>query len=139
MLKKVITYEDYNGVERTEEFYFNMSKAELTEMHLTTAQGLDEKIKNIVNAKSQVELEQFLKNLLIMSYGKKSDDGRLFMKNDEIRAEFTASPAYDMMYTELFTDEKACADFIEGILPKSLKDAAKANMAANTRPALTLG
>lgn len=125
MLKREITYEDYNGVERTEEFWFHMSKAELMKMQLTTGNGLDGKIKGIVKAKSQTELEKFIFELLVNSYGKKSDDGRLFVKNDAVRAEFMASPAYDIMYTELFTSETACAAFIEGILPKDLREAVK--------------
>lgn len=141
MLKKVITYEDYNGVERTEECYFNMTKAELIEMHQNTGTGLDGLImKEIIQEKNSTKLVKFLKELLVMSYGKKSDDGRLFMKNDEIRAEFMASPMYDILYSEIFTNEQAAADFIDGILPKSLKEAAEAAMAAkNAQPALTVG
>lgn len=141
MLKKVITYEDYNGVVRTEECYFNMTKAELIEMHQNTGTGLDGLImKEIIQEKNSTKLVKFLKELLVMSYGKKSDDGRLFMKNDEIRAEFMASPMYDILYSEIFTNEQAAADFIDGILPKSLKEAAEAAMAAkNAQPALTVG
>ena len=139
MLKKVITYEDYNGMERTEECYFNLSKSELMEMHLTTGAGLDTNIRNMVNAKDNVEIEKLMKNILVMSYGKKSDDGRLFVKNDAIREEFMASPIYDALYCELFTNPKAAADFVEGILPKSLMDAAKSQTAANAQPALTMG
>lgn len=140
MLKKVITYEDYNGVERTEECYFNMTKVELLEMHQNAGGGLDGIIKQIIQVKNNAELVKFLKELLVMSYGKKSDDGRLFMKNDEIRAEFMASPMYDMLYCEIFTDEKACSDFIDGILPKSLREAAKAEMAkTGGQAALTIG
>lgn len=141
MLKKVITYEDYNGVVRTEECYFNLTKAELIEMHQNTGTGLDGLImKEIIQEKNSTKLVKFLKELLVMSYGKKSDDGRLFMKNDEIRAEFMASPMYDILYSEIFTNEQAAADFIDGILPKSLKEAAEAAMAAkNAQPALTVG
>lgn len=98
MLKKTVTYTDYNGVERTEDFYFNLTRSELMEMHLTTEGGMDEKINSIIKAKSQPELEKLFKEILLKSYGKKSPDGRLFMKNDEIRAEFEASPVYDELY-----------------------------------------
>lgn len=142
MLKKTVTYTDYNGVERTEDFYFNLTRSELMEMHLTTEGGMDEKINNIIKAKSQPELEKLFKEILLKSYGKKSPDGRLFMKNDEIRAEFEASPVYDELYMKLFTDENAAADFVNGVIPQVQPNANPAmQMAAtaNAAPALTLG
>lgn len=142
MLKKTVTYTDYNGVERTEDFYFNLTRSELMEMHLTTEGGMDEKINGIIKAKSQPELEKLFKEILLKSYGKKSPDGRLFMKNDEIRAEFEASPVYDELYMKLFTDENAAADFVNGVIPQVQQNANPAmQMAAtaNAAPALTLG
>lgn len=142
MLKKTVTYTDYNGVERTEDFYFNLTRSELMEMHLTTEGGMDEKINSIIKAKSQRELEKLFKEILLKSYGKKSPDGRLFMKNDEIRAEFEASPVYDELYMKLFTDENAAADFVNGVIPQVQQNANPAmQMAAtaNASPALTLG
>lgn len=142
MLKKTVTYTDYNGVERTEDFYFNLTRSELMEMHLTTEGGMDEKINSIIKAKSQPELEKLFKEILLKSYGKKSPDGRLFMKNDEIRAEFEASPVYDELYMKLFTDENAAADFVNGVIPQVQQNANSAmQMAAtaNAAPALTLG
>lgn len=142
MLKKTVTYTDYNGVERTEDFYFNLTRSELMEMHLTTEGGMDEKINGIIKAKSQPELEKLFKEILLKSYGKKSPDGRLFMKNDEIRAEFEASPVYDELYMKLFTDENAAADFVNGVIPQVQQNANPAmQMAAtaNAATALTLG
>ena len=131
MLKKTVTYTDYNGVERTEDFYFNLTRSELMEMHLTTEGGMDEKINSIIKAKS-----------LLKSYGKKSPDGRLFMKNDEIRAEFEASPVYDELYMKLFTDENAAADFVNGVIPQvqpKANPAMQMAATANAAPVLTLG
>lgn len=142
MLKKTVTYTDYNGVERTEDFYFNLTRSELMEMHLTTEGGMDEKINSIINAKSQRELEKLFKEILLKSYGKKSPDGRLFMKNDEIRAEFEASPVYDELYMKLFTDENAAADFVNGVIPQvqpKANSAMQMAATANAAPALTLG
>lgn len=142
MLKKTVTYTDYNGVERTEDFYFNLTRSELIEMHLTTEGGMDEKINSIINAKSQPELEKLFKEILLKSYGKKSPDGRLFMKNDEIRAEFEASPVYDELYMKLFTDENAAADFVNGVIPQvqpKANPAMQMAATANAAPALTLG
>ena len=139
MLKKTITYTDYNGVERTEDFYFNLTRSELMEMHLTTEGGMDEKINGIIKAKSQPELEKLFKEILLKSYGRKSPDGRYFMKNDTIRAEFEASPVYDQLYMELFSNETAAADFVNGIIPKvqananpAMERAATANAAGLT-------
>ena len=82
MVKKTITYTDYNGVERTEDFYFNLTKAELMEMQLSMEGGMRAYIQRIMGAKSQLELVNLFKKILLLSYGKKSDDGRLFLKND---------------------------------------------------------
>lgn len=142
MLKKTVTYTDYNGVERTEDFYFNLTRSELLEMHLTTEGGMEEKVNSIINAKSQRELEKLFKEILLKSYGKKSPDGRLFMKNDEIRAEFEASPVYDELYMKLFTDENAAADFVNGVIPQvqpKANSAMQMAATANAAPALTLG
>lgn len=142
MLKKTVTYTDYNGVERTEDFYFNLTRSELMEMHLTTEGGMDEKINSIIKAKSQPELEKLFKEILLKSYGKKSPDGRLFMKNDEIRAEFEASPVYDELYMKLFTDENAAADFVNGVIPQvppKANPAMQMAATANAAHALTLG
>ena len=88
MLKKTISYTDYDGNQRTEDFYFNLSKAEITEMELSMEGGMRAYIKRIIAAKSQLELVKLFKDVVLKSYGKKSADGRLFMKNDTIRAEF---------------------------------------------------
>lgn len=129
MLKRTITYIDYNGVERTEDFYFNLTRAELMEMHLTTDGGMDELIDDIVKAKRQKELEKLFKEILLKSYGEKSADGRKFYKNDAIRADFEASPAYDKLYMELFTDEDAAAKFINAVIP---------HVAPNANPAMEM-
>ena len=111
MLKKTISYTDYDGNQRTEDFYFNLSKAEITEMELSMEGGMRAYIKRIIAAKSQLELVKLFKDVVLKSYGKKSADGRLFMKNDTIRAEFEAHPAYSMIYMDLVTNEaKASAD-----------------------------
>ena len=142
MLKKTITYTDYNGVERTEDFYFNLTRSELMEMHLTTEGGMDEKINGIIKAKSQPELEKLFKEILLKSYGRKSEDGRFFMKNDQIRAEFEASPVYDQLYMDLFLNEDTAANFVNAVFPKMQANANPAmNMAVtgSAAPALTLG
>ena len=117
MLKKTIKYTDYNGVERTEDFHFNLSKAEIMEMQLTTVGGLDAYLKKIISAQDMPTLMRIFKDLVLKSYGVKSDDGRRFIKNDQLREEFEQTEAYSILYMELSTDAEAAAAFVNGIIP----------------------
>lgn len=118
MLKKTFTYTDYNGVERTETHYFNLSKAELVDMEATTPGSLSEKLKRIVDGADGPEIMKFFKELIFKSYGIKSDDGRRFMKSAEISEAFSQTEAYVQLYMELVTNPEAAADFANGIIPK---------------------
>lgn len=141
MLKKTITYTDYDGVQRTEDFYFNLSKAEITEMELSMEGGMRAYIQKIIAAKSQLALVTLFKEIVMKSYGKKSPDGRLFMKNDAIRAEFEAHPAYSMIYMDLVTDEAKASAFVNGIIPadaQNVKPAIEMAATANAAPALSV-
>ena len=117
MLKKTITYTDYDGVERTEDFYFNLSKAEIAEMELSTAGGLDKTINRIVAEQDGKRIIGLFKDLVLKSYGKKSDDGRRFIKSQELRDEFSQTEAYSDLFMELATDADAAAAFVNGIVP----------------------
>ena len=117
MLKKTIKYTDYNGVERTEDFYFNLNKAEIMEMQLTTVAGLDAYLKKIISAQDMPTLMRIFKDLVLKSYGVKSDDGRRFIKNEKLREEFEQTEAYSILYMELSTDADAAAAFVNGIIP----------------------
>lgn len=129
MLKKTITYTDYNGVERKEDFYFNLSKAELTEMQLGTLGGFSEMVQKIVDAKDMPRLVALFKDVIYKSYGVKSDDGRRFIKSKALSEEFAQTEAYSILYMELATDDKAAAKFINGILPADLaKELDKQNL-----------
>ena len=139
MVKKTITYTDYNGVERTEDFYFNLTKAELMEMQLSMEGGMRAYIRRIMAAKSQLALVNLFKQILLLSYGKKSDDGRLFLKNDTIRAEFEAHPVYSQIYMELSLNEEKAAEFINGLIPADMRNqnpAMEMAATANAVPAL---
>ena len=141
MVKKTITYIDYDGTERTEDFYFNLSEAEVTEMQLSVEGGMRGYIEKIVAAKSQLELVKLFKDVVLTSYGKKSADGRLFMKNDTIRAEFEAHPAYSMIYMDLVTDEAKASACVNGIMPTAMPSQTPAmEMAAtaSAAPALSV-
>lgn len=125
MLKKTINYVDYDGNEREEDFYFNLTKAELMEMSLSTSGGLDKYIERITKAQDTAKLIELFKDIIIKSYGVKSDDGKRFIKKPELTEEFTQTEAYSDLFTTLATDENEAAAFINGIMPKELLDAAK--------------
>lgn len=124
MLKKTITYTDYNGSERTESFYFNLNKAELMEMEMTTEGGLAERIQKIVDAKDTPAIIAIFKDLILKAYGEKSPDGKLFRKEDEegrpLSRKFKQTEAYSILYMELATDADAAAAFVNGIVPADM-------------------
>ena len=117
MLKKTFTYTDYNGVERTEDHYFNLSKAELMEMELSTTGGLAEMINKIVAAQDAPAIVKIFKELVLKAYGQKSADGRRFIKSKELSDEFAQTEAYSQLFMELATDADAAAKFVNGIVP----------------------
>lgn len=130
MLKKTITYTDYNGTERTENFYFNLTKAELMEMELGTTGGFTEMVQNIVNAKDAPALIKIFKELVLKAYGIKSADGKRFIKSDEIAAEFAQTEAYSILFMELATDDTAASEFVNGIVPVDVSKGAAAAIPA---------
>ena len=121
MIKKTITYTDYNDVERTEDHYFNLSKSELMELQYSIKGGLEGFIQSIIAEDDHPKIIQKFKDLVLMSYGKKHADGRRFEKSDEIRADFEQTEAYSALFMELATDEKAAAEFVKGIMPKGVE------------------
>ena len=125
MLKKTITYHDYNGVEYTQDFYFNLSKAEIMEMELGTTGGLAEMIQKIVAAQEAPSIIKVFKDLILKSYGEKSADGKRFIKSDEISTAFSQTEAYSELFMELATNAEAAAAFVNGIVPAEMaKEAA---------------
>lgn len=125
MLKKTITYTDYNGSERTEDFYFNLTKAEVVEMEMSTTGGLAEMIKKIVAAQDAPSIIAIFKKLILKAYGEKSPDGRRFIKSDEISNAFSQTEAYSQLFMELATDADKAAEFVNGITPNVDKNAGK--------------
>ena len=118
MLKQMITYTDYDGVERTEEFLFNLSKAEVAEMEMTADGGIEKKLKDLVLSKNAEEIVATFKDIILKSYGVKSADGRRFIKTQELRDEFVQTEAYSELFIKLATDAEAAAAFINGIVPQ---------------------
>lgn len=120
MLKKTVTYTDYNGVERTEDFYFNLSKAEVAEMELSVDGGLSQMLENIVKSKDNKQIISMFKDIVLKSYGEKSMDGKRFVKSDELREAFSQTEAYSEIFIELALNEQTAAEFVNGILPANL-------------------
>ena len=121
MLKETRTYTDYDGVERTEDFYFALSKAELAEMELSTDGGMQSMIERIINSKDNKKIVEIFKEILLKSYGEKSDDGKRFVKSPELSKAFSETPVYSDMFMELATDEAKASAFIDGILPSDMQ------------------
>ena len=126
MLKKTITYIDYNGVERKEDFYFNFTKAELTDMNLSVQGGLQAMIQKIVDTQDVPEIAKIFKEMIFKAYGEKSADGRRFIKSKELSEAFSQTEAYSELYMALATDSKAAADFVNGVMPAGLVKEAEA-------------
>lgn len=124
MLKKTITYKDYNGNERTEDFYFNLTKAEITEMQLSTTGGLSEMISHLISAQDAPAIIKIFKDLILKAYGIKSADGRRFIKSEEISTEFAQTEAFSQLYMELAFDADAAAKFINAIVPQEISNPA---------------
>lgn len=122
MYKKTITCTNFNGVETTEDYYFNLTESEILEMQLGTAGGLDQQLSRIVAGLELPELVKFFKDFVLKSYGIKSPDGKRFIKNDEIREAFSQTNAYNKLFMELAFDDKAAANFINGVIPKDVSD-----------------
>ena len=125
MIKKTITYSDYNGYERTEDFYFNLTNAEIMEMELSTAGGLAEMIKKIVVAQDAPSIIKIFKDLILKAYGEKSPDGKRFIKNDELRESFSQTEAYSQLFMELAMNADEAAKFVNGIIPSDMANQVK--------------
>ena len=125
MLKKKIKYTDYNGIEREEEFLFNLSKAEIMEMQMSAQGGLDTVISALIKTQNMPEIIKMFKEIVLKAYGEKSADGKRFIKKDEngkpLSAKFEDTEAYSTLFMELATDAKAAADFVNGIIPKDME------------------
>lgn len=128
MLKKTITYTDFNGETVSEDFFFHLTKAELVELEMSHEGGLSEAMKRIVAAEDAKSIIAEFKNIILSAYGKKSPDGRRFIKNQEIRDEFVSTEAYSELFMELATNTDAAIDFMNGIIPAAMAEEANAQM-----------
>lgn len=125
MLKKTITYTDYEGNQRTEDFYFNLTKTELVKMQLENGDAFADKIRAIIKAKDTAEIIKLFEEIVLKAYGVKVDGGRRFAKSAAAVQEFLETPAYDELYMELISDPKKFAAFINGLIPSDLAEQVK--------------
>lgn len=121
MLKKTMTYTDFNGETRKEDFFFNLTRAEVTELELSTDGGLSDKIKRITEAKDVPEIMRVFKDLILKSYGVKSPDGKRFIKSPELSEEFSQTEAYSDLFMELAQNSDSAAAFVNGIMPQNIQ------------------
>lgn len=122
MLKERLKYVDFNGEEREEDFYFNLTAAEITEMELETVGGLSEMIQKIIDAKDIPTITKIFKTIILKAYGEKSDDGKRFIKSEEISNAFAQTQAYSDLFMALASDADYATKFINGIIPKEVKE-----------------
>lgn len=123
MIKKSVTYTDYDGNERTEDFFFNLTKAELMEMNFSATGGMEKLLKRIIETQDQKQIIEVFKDIILKSYGEKSADGKRFIKvrdGHRLAEDFEQTEAYSELFVELSTDDKAASEFINGIIPQSL-------------------
>jgi hypothetical protein len=118
MLKREVTYEDFDGNQVTDTFYFNLNRTELIEMEVGYEGGLQAALQRIIESKDNKNLIAEFKKIILQSYGMKSEDGKRFIKNDMLREDFQQTAAFDSLFMDLATNDNAAADFIKGILPK---------------------
>lgn len=136
VLKKTITYTNFNDEEVSEDFFFHLSKAELVELEMSHEGGLHDALQKIIDAEDGKAIVAEFKKIILNAYGRKSSDGRRFIKNQELREEFESSEAYSTLFMELVTDTEAAVEFINGIIPKGLaEEAAKLGTTPSLAPA----
>lgn len=116
MHKEIITYNDLNGVQRIEDFYFDLSKPEIVKMQASTKGGYDVQLKSIAASLDGAKIMDFFENFISKSFGVKSEDGRRFMKSSEISRSFMETPAYEVLFEKLVTDDKYAADFVNAVM-----------------------
>lgn len=133
MLKHTITYEDFNGEMVTEDFYFNLSKPELIDLEVEIDGGFARMLQTIIKSENTKEIIKQFKRIILMAYGVKSEDGKRFIKSDNLREEFSQTNAYSEMFMRMATDDKAAAEFLQGVLPKDMQGEFK-NAALKANP-----
>lgn len=120
MIKKTMTYKDYNGNERTEDFYFHLTKAELLELEMSHAGGFSVAIERLIKEQDAAKIISIFKDIIKLAYGVKSDDGKRFIKNEKVFEEFKETEAYSDLFMSLAMDADAATDFVNGLMPSDI-------------------
>lgn len=127
MLKKTVTYVDFDGNKRTEDFYFNLMKSELVDMQWSCEGGVKAMIEKIIQEKNEPRLIELFKEIVLKAYGEKSPDGRRFIKTEDVQLAFSQTQAYSDIFMELATDANSAINFVNGIMPADLMTKIDAN------------
>lgn len=127
MLKRTIKYEDYNGEQREENFFFSLNKAELLRMNMSKRGGMGVYLQNLADEKDPEKLTKIFEEFILTAYGVKSDDGTRFVKSPEVVADFKNSAAYSELFYELATDTDKFIDFVIGVVPADMADEIRKN------------
>lgn len=120
MLKKTIKYTNYDGEKREKDFFFNLKKSELVDLNFSTSKGFIDYIKKITDANDSVAIWKAFRDIVLMAYGEKSEDGERFVKSKELSKAFEETEAFSELIMELIDSEDAASNFINGIMPKDL-------------------
>lgn len=125
MLKKIINFTDFNDVEQTQTCYFNLTKSELMKMEMRANGGLADQIKAAIDSNDGNAMLNMFEELILNSYGVKSEDGSKFVKFDKdghrLADDFKQTAAYDALFDELASSAEAASDFVNGVIPASLQ------------------
>lgn len=138
MIKKTITFNDLDGNKITEDFWFHLSKAKIMEMELSTTGGLEASMKELIKKRDGATIMSVFKDLILKSYGERSLDGKTFIQNKEISEAFEQTDAYSELFVSLVTDDKAAAEFFNGILPNDVREKVEEEKAAGNLPDLAI-
>lgn len=118
MLKKTITYTDYDGNSRTEDFWFNLSKAEIIRLEFSESGGMEKLLNKMIAEQDSKKLMNMFETLILTAYGEKSGDGKRFIKSEELSTAFKQTEAYSELIVELLSDEKAASEFVNKMMPQ---------------------
>ncbi len=118
MIKKTVSFVDFNGTERSDDFYFNLTIDELIEMELSPNESLKDYLNRVIQSSDGMEIYKVFKKIVLASYGKKSDDGLRFIKSDEVRDEFSQTNAFSELLFEFMKDAESASEFINSLIPQ---------------------
>ncbi len=124
MLKKTITYVDYNDQKRTEDYWFHLTKSELIELDASNEGGLETTIRKIIKETDTKRIVELVKDLVLKSYGEKSADGKRFVKSKEAAEAFMQTEAYSQLFVDLISDADQMTAFFKGIIPQDVREQA---------------